>query len=92
MCREGEVGTPYHIIVDEKTLETGIVSLQDRDTSAVVCIQHFVHQGTVEPQYKEHTGTMKTVLYMEVSFIQRLNYTHRIETSVLYDLYSECPS
>ena len=34
--REDEVGTPYHIIVDEKTLETGIVSLQDRDTSALV--------------------------------------------------------
>ena len=30
------MGTPYRIIVDEKTLETGIVSLQDRDTSAVV--------------------------------------------------------
>lgn len=39
------MGTPYHIIVDEKTLETGIVSLQDRDTSAVVRIQHFVHQS-----------------------------------------------
>lgn len=34
--REDEMGTPYHIIVDEKTLETGIVALQDRDTTAVV--------------------------------------------------------
>ena len=38
--RENEVGTPYHIIVDEKTLETGILSLQDRDTSAMVKALH----------------------------------------------------
>ena len=53
MYREGEVGTPYHIIVDEKTLETGIVSLQDRDTSAVVRIQHqgirILHTGEKMP-------------------------------------------
>lgn len=30
------MGTPYHIIVDEKTLETGILTLQDRDTTAMV--------------------------------------------------------
>ena len=30
------MGTPYHIIVDEKTLETGILALQDRDTTAMV--------------------------------------------------------
>ena len=45
--RQDEVGTPYRIIVDEKTLETGIVSLQDRDTSAVVlqmlCVFSFGH-------------------------------------------------
>lgn len=43
------MGTPYHIIVDEKTLETGIVALQDRDTTAVVgCYTkyHNVHVHT----------------------------------------------
>ena len=30
------MGTPYHIVVDEKTLETGILALQDRDTTAMV--------------------------------------------------------
>ena len=36
LYREDEMGTPYHIIVDEKTLETGILALQDRDTTAMV--------------------------------------------------------
>ena len=30
--------------------------------------------GTVEPLYKGHAGTIKIVLYIEVSYIQRLNY------------------
>ena len=29
----------------------------------------------MEPLYKGHTRTMKTVLFTELSFIQRLNYT-----------------
>lgn len=30
---QDEIGTPYRIIADEGTLETGIVALQDRDTT-----------------------------------------------------------
>ena len=30
---------------------------------------------TVEPLYKGHAVTTKIILYTEVSFIQRLNYT-----------------
>ena len=42
--RQDEVGTPYRIIADDGSLETGIISLQDRDTTASVsdvevCIQ-----------------------------------------------------
>ena len=36
VIREDEMGTPYRIIVDEKTLEAGILALQDRDTAAMV--------------------------------------------------------
>jgi glycyl-tRNA synthetase (class II) len=35
LALEDEMGTPYRIIVDEKTLETGILALQDRDTAAM---------------------------------------------------------
>ena len=44
----------------------------------------------MEPLYKGHAGTMKIVLYREVSFIQRLNYTRKYcigskqERGVLY--------
>ncbi|KAL5473239.1 hypothetical protein EMCRGX_G027696 [Ephydatia muelleri] len=31
---QDEAGTPYRVIADESSLETGIVSLQDRDTTA----------------------------------------------------------
>lgn len=34
--RQDEAGTPYRVIADESSLETGIVSLQDRDTTASV--------------------------------------------------------
>ncbi|CAI8024719.1 DNA polymerase subunit gamma-2, mitochondrial [Geodia barretti] len=36
LALEDEMGTPYRIIVDEKTLEAGILALQDRDTAAMV--------------------------------------------------------
>ena len=41
-----------------------------------LCAHASVHAcTTVEPLYKGHAETMKIVLYREVSFIQRLNYT-----------------
>jgi len=34
--RQDEIGTPYRIIADEGTLETGLVALQHRDTTIEV--------------------------------------------------------
>ena len=34
--RQDEIGTPYRIMADENTLQTGIVGLQHRDTTVKV--------------------------------------------------------
>ena len=52
--REDEMGTPYHIIVDEKTLETGIVALQDRDTTAVVSVYECNYRDLVAIAFASH--------------------------------------
>ena len=39
------------------------------------CTVHEAGWYAVEPLYKRHAGTIKIVLYTEVSFIQRLSYT-----------------
>ena len=36
LYRQNEMGTPYCVVADEKVLETGIVRLQDRDTTIQV--------------------------------------------------------
>ena len=43
----------------------------------MVEILSILESDIVEPLYKGHAGTMKSVLYMEVSFIQRLNYMRK---------------
>ena len=37
--RHNEMGTPYRVIADAGMLESGVVGLQDRDTTIQVC--HF---------------------------------------------------
>ena len=40
--RQDECGTPYRVIADEATLESGVVSVQERNTTAQVsvCVCH----------------------------------------------------
>ena len=35
--RQNEMGTPYRVLADEGLLESGVVRLQDRDTTIQVC-------------------------------------------------------